>query len=88
VSVTACLRSWKKAMPGPGFAGHVYAELGGRAAAVHAALLREGVLVRLFADRRGSAAGLRITLPGDAGSFAELVAALGRALAREGEATP
>ena len=70
----------RRARPRRSQANFVYAELGDRAAAVHAALLREGVLVRLFADGRGARAGLRITLPGDVDSFADLVSALGRAL--------
>jgi histidinol-phosphate aminotransferase len=69
-------------------ANFVYAELGARAAVVHAALRRQGVLVRLFAESRGSAGGLRITVPGHAVAFAELMAALSRALAPDVEVTP
>lgn len=77
----------RDARPRPSQANFVYAELGARAASVHAALLREGVLVRLFPDRPGVAGGLRITLPGDVAGFAELVAALDRALVSDREAT-
>ncbi|HEX9728560.1 MAG TPA: aminotransferase class I/II-fold pyridoxal phosphate-dependent enzyme [Gemmatimonadales bacterium] len=62
-------------------ANFVYADLGQRAAFVHAALAAQGILVRDFPDRPAAATGLRITLPGDSTAFERLTAALELALA-------
>ncbi len=69
------------ASPRTSQANFVYAELGPRAADVHAALREQGILVRLLRDRSGAPHGLRITLPGDEGQFALLTSALDVALA-------
>jgi len=62
-------------------ANFVYADLGPRAGFVCDALASRGVRVRDFPDRPSAATALRITLPGDAGGFAQLTAALDLALA-------
>jgi histidinol-phosphate aminotransferase len=64
-------------------ANFVYADLGQRAAFVHAALAAQGILVRDFPDRPAAAGGLRITLPGDSTAFERLSEALDIALAPE-----
>ncbi|HVL68070.1 MAG TPA: aminotransferase class I/II-fold pyridoxal phosphate-dependent enzyme [Vicinamibacterales bacterium] len=64
-------------------ANFVYADFGRRAPFVHAALAAQGILVRSFAHRPGASSGLRVTLPGEAASFARLTSALDVALAPE-----
>jgi histidinol-phosphate aminotransferase len=61
-------------------ANFVFAELGERAPSVHASLQKQGIMVRALADRTGAPSGLRISLPGDAESFALLTRALEAAL--------
>lgn len=57
----------------------VFAELGPASEQVHAALLSQGVLVRLIANA-GSPLGLRISLPGESAAFAQLCQAVSVAL--------
>jgi histidinol-phosphate aminotransferase len=64
-------------------ANFVYAELGARSLEVHAALVKQGVLVRVISSR-SNPLGLRIALPGDPLAFDTLRRSLGLAL-RPGE---
>jgi len=65
-------------------ANFVLVECGPRIGSIRAGLADRGVLVRDFPDRRGLETALRITLPGHAGDFARLSAALEGTLAAEG----
>ena len=58
----------------------VFAELGPRSTGVHAALLAQGVMVRLVSSKGGVPLGLRIALPGEPRSFEVLRRALDVAL--------
>lgn len=58
----------------------VFAELGSRSSIVQASLASQGILVRALKNRSGRPLGLRISLPGDAPSFAMLAGALEVAL--------
>jgi histidinol-phosphate aminotransferase len=62
----------------------VFAELGLRGPTVHASLLSQGIMVRALKNRSGAPLGLRISLPGDAESFAMLSDALEVALGDSG----
>jgi histidinol-phosphate aminotransferase len=64
-------------------ANFVLVECGPRAGAIGAGLAARGVLVRDFPDRRGLETALRITLPGNAGDFERLSAAIEGVLAAE-----
>jgi HAD superfamily hydrolase (TIGR01548 family) len=89
----ACIRQERDALialltalglePWPSQTNFVFVECGssGRTAFIAAALRALGVLVRDFPDRPGLTTALRITLPGDAASFARLTAALETVLA-------
>lgn len=61
-------------------ANFLFAELGPRGPAVHASLVKQGILVRRVVNARREPLGLRITLPGDPTSFDMLRRALGVAL--------
>jgi len=65
-------------------ANFVLVECGPRIGPIRAGLADRGVLVRDFPDRPGLETALRITLPGHAGDFARLSAALEGTLAAEG----
>lgn len=67
------------ANPRPSQGNFVFAEMGERTAAVHAALKSAGIIVRAI-RRAGEIIGLRIALPGEPEGFATLLAALERAL--------
>ena len=67
----------------PSQANFLLAECGDRAPFLKGALAALGVVVRSFPDRPGLTSALRITLPGNAGEFERLVAALETALAPE-----
>jgi histidinol-phosphate aminotransferase len=62
-------------------ANFVFVDCGERARFCTAGLAALGVLVREFPERPSIAAGLRITLPGDAGAFPRLTSALDTVLA-------
>lgn len=59
----------RQASPRRSEANFVFAELGAATPAVHAALVRRGILVRLVANQDRKPLGLRITLPGDPSAF-------------------
>lgn len=63
-------------------ANFVFADAGRRAEDLRAHLLAEGVAVRGFPGRPGANTGIRITLPGTAASFDELLRVLAVVLAR------
>ena len=70
-----------KASPRTSEGNFLFAELGVRAPGVHASLVRQGVMVRLVANRAGAPLGLRIALPGEPRSFDLLQRSLEVALA-------
>jgi histidinol-phosphate aminotransferase len=73
-----------KANPRQSQGNFVFAELGPRSSIVHASLVSQGIMVRALKGRAGAPLGLRISLPGDAPSFAMLADALEVALGDAG----